>query len=54
MEGVAFDPRLRQDDVIHDIRGRENHGSGTASRRKVSQVGTEGDIYARGGSLRAS
>jgi len=43
MEGVAFDPRLRQDDVIRDIRGLDNHRRGTAPRRKVARVWTEGD-----------
>jgi hypothetical protein len=43
VECVAFDLRSRQDDVIYAIRGLENQGSWTASRRKVSRIWTDDD-----------
>jgi hypothetical protein len=43
VECVAFNPRSRQNNVIHEIRGLETEGSWTASRRNVARVWTEGD-----------
>jgi hypothetical protein len=43
VECVAFDPKSRQNDVIYEIRGLENQGSWTASKRNVARVWTERD-----------
>ena len=44
LECVAFNPRSRQDDVIHHIRGLETHRSWTTSKRNVARVWTEHDM----------
>jgi hypothetical protein len=41
VEYVAFDPRLRQDDVIYEIPGLENQGGWAASMSNVTRVWTQ-------------
>jgi hypothetical protein len=43
MRSVLIDGGMPQGGAIHDIRGLEAHGSGTAPRRHVSRVWTDDD-----------
>ncbi len=46
----VIDRGRRQGGAIHECRGLEDQGSGAASGRRMSRVGTEGD---RGGQVQA-